>query len=192
MDGQAGKAGNFDSRTLALLNRLANRRQSGSSTPPARPESAKADGGGGGGLVAGAKMSSAAARAAAAMQSGVKVSTPIDVSGKSPGGAQVSLFRALLGSEVPGMESSVSQGSSRAIHWGWIARSVPRPLKRCLHLQRPASAARIQHLQLPTKGASAGEAGGRPSSGMNVQGRLLNLQMGSSRWVAHYCPVSFV
>ena len=90
MDGNAGKVGaggkaqqqqqNFDSRTLALLNRLASRRQSSGPASGARPDSAKADATPPGGKVA----AGAAGRAGTALP--VRdARVPIDLSGKTSG-----------------------------------------------------------------------------------------------------------
>jgi hypothetical protein len=138
---EAGKQNaqqNFDSRTVALLNRLASRRQNIPSTPGARPDSAKVDGGGTGG-----KIPQAGTRNAAPSPGLLR--NPVDLTGK---------------------------GSANQV-------------------QRPASAARIQHFQLQGKMSSSDRhgqaaAGGPPgvNGGFNIQGRLLNLQMnrdGSAR-----------
>ena len=89
MDANAGKMGaggkaqqqqNFDSRTMALLNRLASRRQSSGPVPGARPDSAKADATAPGGKVA----AGAAGRGGSALP--VRdARVPIDLSGKTSG-----------------------------------------------------------------------------------------------------------
>lgn len=137
MDGSKAQQ-NFDSRTLALLNRLASRRQSMPSTPGARPDSAK--GIESASAVAGVKVVQAGTRNAGPSLGMHRV--PVDLTGK---------------------------GSANQV-------------------VRPTSAARIQHFQLQSKlsdrlGQTA--AGGPTGNGtMNIQGRLLNLQMnrdGSAR-----------
>ena len=124
---------NFDTRTLALLNRLASRRQN-MPTSAARPDSAKVDSGGGSGK----------AQARNAVASPGMHRNPVDLTGK---------------------------GSANQV-------------------QRPASAARIQHFQLQGKmsaerhGQAAAGAPPGVNGGINIQGRLLNLQMnrdGSAR-----------
>ena len=125
------KAQNFDSRTLALLNRLASRRQGIPTTPGTRPDSAKVDAS----AILGIKgPMSGGSRATGVSQAGHRV--PVDLSGK---------------------------GSANQV-------------------QRPTSAARIQHFQLQGKQADRlgqGAAGGAPgvNGNINIQGRLLNIQL---------------
>lgn len=112
---------NFDSRTLALLNRLASRRQNMPSTPGARPESGKGDAGSAAG---GGKVPVGLGRGAA-VSPGMLRPPPVDLSGKG----------------------SVNQ------------------------VQRPTSAARIEHIRLQGKQGPLGQAasGGTPNGGMNIQ-----------------------
>ena len=111
---------NFDSRTLALLNRRASRRQSMPSTPGARPESGKVDAGAAGGKVPQLGLGRGAAVSPAMLRG-----PPVDLSGKG----------------------SVNQ------------------------VQRPTSAARIEHIRLQGKQGPLVQAasGGTANGGMNIQ-----------------------
>jgi hypothetical protein len=113
---------NFDSRTLALLNRLASRRQNMPSTPGARPESGKGDAGSAAG---GGKVQQVGLGRGAAVSPAMLRGPPVDLSGKG----------------------SVNQ------------------------VQRPTSAARIEHIRLQGKQGPLVQAasGGTANGGMNIQ-----------------------
>eukprot|EP00961_Rhodomonas_salina_P214539 2897427-Rhodomonas_salina.3 len=103
------KGQNFDSRTLALLNRLASRRQSTPSNPTAqRPDSAKVE-------PNTASKGNAAARNSSSSP-GLRVGTPIDLSGKGQAGVQRPASAARVGGlQKPQMGAS---GTSSGISAG--------------------------------------------------------------------------